>query len=161
MQDIKKYLSYDPETGIFTRLQCGYNLHLVNKPAGWKTPSGHVRVKYKLKTYSAHRLAWYFYYGELPLYNIDHINENPSDNRILNLRLDTSRENEQNISTLRIDNTSGYKGVSWNKLEGKWKASIYAQGKQLSLGSFKSPEEASKAYLIAKRKYHPFWVENK
>ena len=161
MQDIKEYLSYDPLTGEFTWAKSPSPRMKDGSTAGTPNKSGYIRIKYSQKLYLAHRLAWYMYYGEMPDYDIDHINEDPSDNRISNLRLDINRENEHNKSKLRSDNTSGYRGVYWNKLEGKWCASIALQGKRIFLGYYNTPEEAHEAYLCAKRKYHPFWVETK
>jgi hypothetical protein len=59
----------------------------------------------------------YFYYGELPTTRIDHINEDPSDNRICNLRLATHKQNMQNKSSPQANNTSGYRGVHYSKVK--------------------------------------------
>lgn len=53
-------------------------------------------------------------------------------------------------------NTSGYVGACWNKRERKWTAHIRADGKQVYLGSFDTPEAASARYLKAKAELHPF-----
>jgi hypothetical protein len=77
--------------------------------------------------------------------NIDHINGNKLDNRKDNLRICTQKENTWNngVSTA---NTSGYKGVYWNKQRNKWAAKINRHGKQIHIGLFDTPEEAAKAY---------------
>ncbi len=84
---------------------------------------------------------------------IDHINGDGLDNRRENLRLASHTENNQNRRINR-NNTSGYKGVYWNKNEGKWRARIMAHGKRHVLGQFVSIIDAAKAYNDAALKYY-------
>lgn len=162
MQDIKDYLSYDPETGLFTRIKgVRVNRKLLGKPTGYKRPDGYIRIVVNGKRYFAHRLAWWYVHGVIPECNIDHKNGVKNDNRICNLRLDSNSENNQNINVLSAHNKSGYQGVSWWESKRKWRATITIKNKQMYLGYYDTPEEAHEAYLCAKRKYHPFWVENK
>ena len=160
MQNIKEYLSYDPETGIFTWVKRTGNIK-ASSIAGSTLNSGHIKIQVGCVQYLAHRLAWWFVHGVMPEYSIDHINEIKDDNRICNLRLDINRENQQNISLVRKDNTSGYRGVCWHKRDKKWLARIGVKGKQVTIGLYKTPKEAHAAYLCAKRENHPFWVEDK
>jgi len=82
---------------------------------------------------------------------VDHINGNKTDNRKDNLRVVSQSENAFN-SGIRVNNTSGYKGVS--KFEDRWRARIYINGKEKHLGLFTSKEEAAKAYNeVAKLHY--------
>ena len=83
----------------------------------------------------------------------DHANGNTLDNRRDNLRLATKAQNQQN-QKLRSNNTSGYKGVHFNKQIGKWGALIHANRQKFPLGWFDTPEEASEAYRAAALKYH-------
>lgn len=76
---------------------------------------------------------------------IDHINHNPSDNRKANLRVVTQQQNIFN-NPIRSDNTTGYKGVSFNKGAGKYAACVMLNGKSNHLGLYKSKLEAAKAY---------------
>lgn len=84
---------------------------------------------------------------------VDHINGNILDNRRENLRICTNAENIRNQKR-NITNTSGYKGVSWNKRYGKWVAFICFNGKNKNLGSFSTAEQAHKTYCEASSKYH-------
>lgn len=83
----------------------------------------------------------------------DHINGNGLDNRRENLRVCTRSENLMNQKR-GINNTSGYKGVSWHKGTEKWQSKIAAKGKRIYLGLFKEKEEAHKAYCEASKRYH-------
>lgn len=162
MQDIKDYLSYDPLTGLFTWIKSPkYGGIKIGRVAGYKAPDKRIYIGYKGKVYRAHRLAWYFTHGCFPNIQIDHINEDPSDNSITNLRLATSQQNLHNVSIANRNSISGFRGVGWDKYALRWKASITNNRRQIHLGRFDTPEEAHEAYLCAKRKYHPFWVETK
>jgi hypothetical protein len=86
-------------------------------------------------------------------YFVDHINGNTLDNRKENLRVCTRSENIRNQKT-RIDNTTGFKGVGYDKSRNKYKARIKITGKYLFLGRFESPDEAYIAYCKASKKYH-------
>lgn len=85
---------------------------------------------------------------------VDHIDRNTLNNDTDNLRFCTIGENCRN-SKKRRDNTSGYKGVDFNKAEGKYRARIrIGNGKRISLGLFSTPELAYEAYCKAVPIYH-------
>lgn len=84
---------------------------------------------------------------------VDHIDGNGLNNRRSNLRLVTNAQNQQN-SRMRIDNASGYKGVSLDVRRGRWRACIRIDRKNLHLGMFDTPELAHEAYCEAAIKYH-------
>ena len=75
---------------------------------------------------------------------VDHKNNIRDDNRIDNLRWATIKENNQNAS-LSSKNTSGYKGVYWDKSFNRWRANIIVNGLKVHLGYFKSIDDAIKA----------------
>ncbi len=76
---------------------------------------------------------------------VDHINHNPLDNRRINLRLATNSQNQMN-GRIQKNNTSGFKGVCWNKVKKKWKAYIRLDNKRINLGHFKSKYDAAEKY---------------
>lgn len=84
---------------------------------------------------------------------VDHINGNVLDNRKCNLRVCTVAENIRN-SRMKKTNTTGYKGVTYNKGRNKYIAQICVNRKQMNLGYFDTPEEAHAAYCKASEKYH-------
>jgi hypothetical protein len=84
---------------------------------------------------------------------VDHINHNTLDNRKCNLRVVPKCVNAQN-TLISSNNTSGFKGVSFDKSRAAWMASISSNGKQISLGRFPSAELAARAYDDAARRLH-------
>lgn len=82
---------------------------------------------------------------------VDHINHNGLDNRRANLRLCTTQQNSQN--KLRSDNTSGYKGVCWDKEQKKWVVHITVNKKLVHLGRFTDITMAALTYDKAAIKY--------
>lgn len=99
------------------------------------------------------RVAWAIHYGKWPERFIDHINGDPSDNRIVNLREASRAQNNLNTK-VRSDNTSGYKGVSRVSPSGKWVANIRVNGRKRSLGTFATRESAYAAYCEAAKCFH-------
>ena len=84
---------------------------------------------------------------------VDHRDGDGLNNRRANLRLATCQQNVQN-ARISKRNTSGLKGVSWRKTNGKWHAQIKVNGRQLNLGYFPTPESAHAAYCKASATLH-------
>ena len=147
--DVKQlfdYLSYNPDTGLFTWVMNPVRSKLVGEIAGNANKRGYISIWINGFHFSAHRLAWAMSNGEWPLLDIDHINEDKSDNRICNLRHASRSENMFNRGTNK-NNTSGMKGVTFCKCTGMWRAQMMVNRKSVKVGRFKSREEASAAYL--------------
>lgn len=151
---LKELLSYNQDTGIFTRLVMNNHRFPIGSIAGQNHHSGYVYLEVDKKVYSSHRLAWLYVYGEFPKNVIDHINGNKSDNRICNLRDVTRSVNLQNLVKPYKVNSSGFIGVSFHKSAKKWIAQISAKGRKIHLGCYQTPEEAHKVYVDTKRKLH-------
>lgn len=84
---------------------------------------------------------------------IDHKDGDGLNNVRSNLRSATHQQNQRNRPKNR-NNTSGYKGVTWDKRKGKWMAKIYCDGKHIFLGYYKNAEEAGQAYDDAAKELH-------
>lgn len=84
---------------------------------------------------------------------VDHINGDTLDNRRSNLRLCTNPENLRNRGKSKA-NTSGFKGVFWDKKLRRWRAAIDYNRKKINLGVYPTAELAALAYDKAARKYH-------
>ena len=150
-QRLKELFHYEPTTGLFTRkVQASHRVH-VGDIAKYVNREGYVEIVIDYRKYRAQRLAWLYMYGEFPQGKLDHIDRNKVNNKIDNLRPVTNKQNVENVG-IRVDNTSGYKGVSWCKAVCKWMAKITHLGVQIYLGYFNTPEEASTAYQAMRDK---------
>jgi len=149
---VLELLDYNPDTGIFTR-RVSRGSQLAGSVAGTKHVNGYICIQIDGKIYLAHRLAWLLSHGFIPS-EIDHINLIKDDNSIVNLRPATRQEIGRNTGK-RVNNTSGFKGVSFHKASGKWNARAQdANGKRSHLGYFPTPEAASVAYEAYAMKLH-------
>jgi len=112
---LREVLRYEPETGVFVwRVRAARRIH-VGAVAGNISPSSGYRfIGVDCRLYGAHRLAWLYMTGEWPKHQVDHVNMDCADNRWANLRDATCSQNTAN-SCVRINNKSGFKGVSWDK----------------------------------------------
>lgn len=147
-------LGYDQETGIFTwKVDRGSAVSKVaaGSIAGCSNPSGYLMIGMNGRTISGQRLAFAFTYGYFPK-EVDHINGNPSDNRICNLRAATHQQNIAN-GKRRINNTSGKKGVH-KHFDGRWRARITVDYKTIHLGLFDSVDDAHAAYMHAAKQHY-------
>ena len=156
--ELKEYLYFNPESGIFTHIKTRSGAVKTGSIAGYSNPKGYVTIEIKGSAYQAHRLAWLYTYGAMPNLHIDHINQIKSDNRIINLREATNAENKRNVG-IKSTNKTGFKGVSFHKMSGKYQSHACFNGKGYYLGLYLTPEEASNAYqdftLMHYGEFHP------
>jgi len=118
------------------------------RSVGWVHSTGYRYVNVGRVQYKEHRLIWLIVFGRWPTGQIDHINGNRADNHLDNLRDVTGSINQRNTGR-RADNTSGYKGVVFNKSHGRYLARIGLHGKRRHLGYFATAAEAGSAYEAA------------
>lgn len=142
--ELKEVLDYNPDTGLFTWIESNGCVK-AGDIARYKHHTGYINITITGKAYQAHRLAYLYMTGNFPKNSIDHINHVKDDNRWTNLRDATSSQNKSNIKKLK-NNTSGYKGVSWDKRDKNWRAQIKHMNKNINIGSYTTPQEASEAY---------------
>lgn len=171
--DYNDFFAYDPSTGSLSwklrpREQFfregNYKSHLacIGRPIGWIMKSANGRVagitintrKKGLKDCLAHRIIWQMHYGEIPPgVSIDHIDGDPTNNRLENLRLATHSQNMRN-SRLHSVNKHGVKGVAWDKRTRSWATQIRTDNGTIFLGRHKSKGMAAVAYAKAAIRYH-------
>lgn len=152
---MRELLSYNPDTGEFTwrvvrhRRPAGIKAGCLDKAANRNV----IMVDYR--SHQASHLAWLWMTGKWPnkAYFIDHADNNPSNDRWSNLRLATPSQNQHN-SRKSKRNTTGFKGVHFDKKTGRFKSMIMVRWKHHYLGSFASALEAHKAYVSAAEVLH-------
>ena len=121
---------------------------------GHRVGTGYFLASVDYSTYKLHRLVWLWHKGSFPEKHLDHIDGNPSNNQIENLREATDAQNMQNQRKPRINNKLGVQGVY--AVKQRFRAVLTTNGKTKHLGYFETAELAHQAYLDAKRKQHPF-----
>lgn len=149
-ETLRLLIHYDPETGIFRWARNRKGGMKAGDVAGCVDDLGYIRMTVNGKRVRGQQLAWFYVHGEWPTMDIDHINGNRQDNRIVNLRHVSRKLNLQNMKKAR--GVVGLMGVT-PKGE-RFAAQITANGQHFYLGRFDTAEEAHEAYIKAKREKH-------
>lgn len=171
---LRKMLRYDPDTGrLFWRTRspdmftdgshtaehtcAAWNARFASQEAFTILDTyGYLTGRIVGRTMRAHRVAWALHHGRWPADQIDHINGDAADNRAMNLREVSNRDNNRNRS-LPSNNTSGAPGVCWHKRDKKWQAQIEGDAGHKYLGLFAKRSDAIAAVNAARDDlgYHP------
>lgn len=151
-EELIRRIDYNPVTGHFTTKKFS---KYCNKDYGERAGCIHKTKGYRYiciagKTYREQRLAFLFMTGSWPEGQVDHVNRIKDDNRWCNLRDVSPSVNCQNRGKF-ANNTSGYRGVTWNKLCSKWQVLCRKENKPYYLGLFDKLEEAA---AISENFYH-------
>ncbi len=139
-EQLKKLIVYDPETGAIRRR---FILYGQIADITTKTTKGYIKVKIRGKNYMAHRIAYFYMTGEEPE-QVDHIDHDESNNKWSNLRAATNSQNNMNKG-LQVNNSSGVRGIYWDKQKERWRAAIELNGVRINIGSFKEKDAAAAA----------------
>jgi len=149
-----QYLDYDEDTGVFRWKKKPNDRVMVGDEAGSVRDDGYRLISSSFGRGTAgntqllaHRLAWMMVYGFPVPAMLDHINRNPSDNRIENIR---PADKSRNAANMRNKNPrSGYKGVTFRDgpLGRKYIARITVSGHIYQIGRYDTAKEASCAYM--------------
>lgn len=134
---VRSLFSYEDGVLIWKKGSAG---HKAGAIAG-TINKGYIRIRVGKIGYLAHRIIWLFHYGYLSENDIDHIDRNPVNNRIENLRETSVQCNVRN-SSVNSNNTSGCTGVFWDKSKKKWSAKMVVDQKLKKLSGDCSFEEA-------------------
>ena len=150
--ELKSILSYDPSTGIFRWLKRISIRASVGRIAGTNNGNGYVRMSMYGVRYHAHRLAFLYMTGSLPLEDVDHVDGDRSNNRWSNLRSVSHRDNCKNQRP-RAKAIQAPIGVHWDRSRSKWMASIKSGRGSKHLGRFDDLSDAMEARRVAEQKY--------
>ncbi len=160
---VRSILDYNHETGEFIWIRrfeiCKcvviWNRKHADKIAGSIKRNGYREISIDHHSYLSHRLAWLYMTGEWPPHEIDHINVKKLDNRFINLREATRKQNTYN-RIIRKGNNTGFRGVRFRSdvKKKQFATCIGINGKTINLGYYKTAEEAHEVYKKAVKKYH-------
>lgn len=152
---LRQKFDYNEETGhLIWRAR---DRNLTGKQAGGVDPGhGYRRVRINKRFFLVHRVIMAMHLGRWPEHEVDHINGNRDDNRLLNLRCVPRSINLKNKAQYR-SNRSGVTGVHWHAQHRKWAATISENGCNRTLGVFHRKSQAIAARRQAERDadYHP------
>lgn len=151
MKQITLWKKGDNPSGLFALVD-DKNYEIINR-FNWVVSRCGLNVyastRFNNKTTYMHQ----FILGDIPIgFEVDHKNGNGLDNQENNLRCITHEQNMANQKT-PVNNTSGYKGVSYFKRDKLWHAKLMCKGVRLFLGAYTTKEVAARAYNEAAFKY--------
>lgn len=147
-EQLRDLLTYDAETGVFTNRVTRNPRAKAGAPAGFVNEQGYIVFQIGGKKLYAHRAVWLYVFGRWPHDEIDHINRNRKDNRLVNLREASRLVNAQNTGK-HLRNTSGHKGVTFHARLGTWQVQMRANNKTFYVGQYKLLSDAVQARSIA------------
>jgi hypothetical protein len=142
---------FEYRDGVLIRKLTTSRLGKKGSAAGWKNNMGYQNVLISGKQYGVHQIVYLLHYGFIPKL-IDHIDNNPQNNLVENLREANKTENNLN-SKIRTDNTSGCKNVNWHSQKKKWQVRLCINKKSVSFGLFDDLEFADLVAQEARSKY--------
>ena len=150
---LTKVLEHGPESGTFIWKIRASRAVKPGDTAGSLNRNGYSLIKAGKYVYRAHRLAWFYLYGQRPpieAYQTGHIDDNELNNAIKNLRAVSNAKNTRNHKPYS-HNTPGVSGASFAEADNKWKATIEYNSKNIRLGYYAKFEDAVKAREIAEK----------
>lgn len=149
---LKRWLDLDCENGVLRWKEKIAKKVVLGSIAGSERKAGYKCFQLMKRRFLTHRAIYAMVHGEC-VGEIDHINGDPTDNRPENLRQVTRSQQNMNKSPSR-KNKHGVPGVCYYPRVNMYNARVRVDGKRISLGYFKSLEEAHQAYLAGVAKYH-------
>jgi hypothetical protein len=156
-QEIANSLFEYKDGQLFRKVRASQNTQ-IGDLAGYVDKKGYWKVSYKNKSYLLHRIIWLMRYGNLPK-ELDHIDGNPQNNRIKNLRIADRSQNNCNKQVYKTSST-GIKNVTWYKPTGKWMVKLTKNKKQMFFGYFDDLELAKLVAIEARDKFHKEYLNH-
>jgi len=156
---LNSILACDPMLGVFY-WKVPAKRRKIDDVAGTLRKDGYIQIQIDYELHLVHRLMIFVQCGEYPEHEVDHINRNRSDNRLVNLRCADRKQNSENKSMLS-NNTSGYRGVCWDPVREKWKVQIKHNKVNKFVGRYDSIEDANVAAINARNLIFTHNVESK
>lgn len=155
LDTLRKYLSYDPETGIISWK--GGLTYQKQRPegaaAGTMSKGGYLRTSIERSMYANNRIAWKMHYGADPIGVVDHEDGDKLNNRISNLR-DTTQTGNVCNAVRRSDNSTGFKGVVFDKRKGRFTFNLKVDGVRVAQRYFDTPEAANDCVRSLRQTLH-------
>jgi len=151
VQLLRNLFRYNSKTGILHWKKTG-GKHKSGDKVG-SISNGRLRVCILYEDYLVHRIIWAMHFGEFPVNVIDHIDGNPLNNRIDEIRDVNVKTNNEDRGKPEKHNSAGFHGVKLHGC-GRFGAFITSNSKKKYLGYFDTPQEAHEVFLNAKRQLH-------
>ena len=155
-QELLEFVRYDANSpsGLRWTKRTGNRIKVGGIAGSKDKVTGYWRIRFQGKLYQCHRVIYKLHH-KINIQNteIDHWDKIRDNNTIENLRIANRSEQSWNQG-IRSDNTSGIKGVHWDKQRNKWVARIEANGKKYYLGLFDNIDEAEKVAIKAREEMH-------
>lgn len=149
---LRKIMSYDPQTGIFTWRAKIASKVVVGRRVGSQQRIGYWSTQISGRQYYLHRLAFASMGEPVPTL-VDHIDRDRGNNRWANLRPATKSLNGANVGR-RKSNKTGIPNVYWDKTRLKWAVCIKVMGRTVNRGRYDSLVDAEHAAKEARRDVH-------
>ncbi len=153
---LREVLHYDPDTGIFIRCanvfagqHASVKIACAGDVAGYYRPDGYLEINVDGCRYYGHRLAWLYMTGAWPAQQIDHRDNDPSNNRWSNLRDVSPSVNQENKASAYRNSKTGVRGITVCKQTGRFIVFI----KRRNVGRFRTLDDAIAARAAAEREF--------
>ena len=150
-QEQAKYFFEYKDGNLYSKQKRGTNVW-EGKKLGKPRLDGYCKLTINGTKYYVHRIIFLMFYGYMPE-QIDHIDGNPSNNKVENLRETNYTTNNYN-KKIMTNNKYGIKGVNWHKTGKKWRVEVCVNKKRLYLGLYDDVELAELVAIEARNKYH-------
>ena len=153
-EEVRRLFDYDTEGWLLRQTSPSQNTRIGDRAGSLNRKIGYLQVSVNNVKEYGHRLVWIWHYGDIPAgLQVDHADGDRANNRVENLRLASQWENTHN-SRRSLNNTSGVKGVCWDKRREKWLARLSIDRKVRHLGYYECLGEAEEVVMRTRQECH-------